>query len=136
MTYEIQIFKAQGAPKLIDAESPEFASILSRIVHSRGAKVIYVYSPMCGHCQAGAPLYVEALKSLPKDLRSRFYRFNATPSDAIMQSASETFHKITGAQITYYPMVLGISTQGRLVVFNGPVNASTLEPFLLGLEQT
>ena len=132
MTNEIPIFHAQGAPKLIDAESPEFASILSRIVHSRGAKIIYVYSPMCGYCVAGAPAYVQAVKSLPADLRSRFYRFNASASDA----ASALFHKITGAQITYYPMMLGISTDGRLVVFNGSVNASTMEPFLLGLEQT
>jgi succinate dehydrogenase/fumarate reductase cytochrome b subunit len=71
---------------------------------------------------------------MPAELKSRFYRFNASPIDA--SRAHDIFQRITGVTITYYPMVLGISAEGRLVVFNGTMNASTLEPFLLGLEQT
>jgi thiol-disulfide isomerase/thioredoxin len=126
---DIPAFLQSGSPKLIDASSNDFESTLMRIVHSNGAKIIYIYSPGCGHCVAGAPVYTSATKFLP-----HFYRFNATPNST--QNAREIFKRIVGAEINYYPMILGISNEGRLVVFNGTVTKESMTTFLRGLEQT
>lgn len=134
MPHDLSVFMKAGAPKLIDASSWDFESTLSRIVQKQGAKVIYVYSPFCGACKESAPVFASAVRNLgPK-----FYRFNAMQSDSneANEMASSIFHKITGARIEYYPMYLGISAEGRLVVFNGSVTESSMDTFLKALERT
>jgi len=39
-------------------------------------------------------------------------------------------------QIPHYPMVLGISKQGRIVEYKGPVSRETLVTFVKALEKT
>lgn len=109
----------------IDSES-----MLQRVVHHHEPAVIYVYSPMCPHCINGFPKYADAVLGI-KDHR-RFYRY-----DGLGQESLEVFKKVTGTQIKYYPMIIGISKNGLLVEFNdGPVSSETMETFLKALDKT
>ena len=126
---DLDVFK--NGPKLIDAKSTDYVSMLTRVAHKPGGSIIYVYSPYCGACKARAPGFVKAYENLTADMRSRVFRFNA----ALAEGRDEIFEKIVGFTITEYPTLLGISNQGRLVKF-GDFNASTLKTSLLALAQT
>lgn len=107
---------------------------LQRAVHAEWPCLIYVYSPMCGYCQQGAPIFDTASLGL-----KHVYRYNARPHEddsAIIKAAHDDFKTAVGVSITHYPMLLGVSKAGRIVEYNGPVTKKALKIFMKALDRT
>ena len=110
---------------------PEVSSrgALTRVVHGKSAAVLFVYSPSCYWSQVRAPEWASATRGL-----RGFWRFNAVPQPGD-RTATQMFQQVLGPDgtIQYYPMILGISRQGRIVEYNGELERHKLQTFLAGL---
>lgn len=106
---------------------------LRRVVFNKQPSLIYVYSPLCPYCVSGAPVFEEAVRTLPS---KRAFRFNAMPSLEEADRVQDLFTKVTNVKITHFPMVLGITKKGLLVEYKGPVSAQVLADFYEALRQT
>ena len=105
--------------------------MLTLLVHGSKPCIIYVYSPTCPHCIHGYPEYLKAVEAL-KDHKDQYYRFDGSSAAHL-----ELFKEIVGTAIKYYPMIIGISKDGRIVEFNdGPVSSTNMEIFMKALYKT
>lgn len=107
------------------------AQLRAQVFHKEPT-LIYIYNPMCPYCVRGQPVFEAAVKNGPR----RVFRFNAVPSEALSESRHKLFEKVTGVTITHYPMILGISADGRLVEYKGNVSRQALHNFYEALRST
>ena len=87
--------------------------------------VVYVYSPKCGACQMRAPSFDAAARGIPG-----VYRLDASSPERIKELAN------IGFQLKYYPTVLGISKQGRLVISEAEYTTENIKNFVEALKHT
>ena len=105
---------------------------LKKLIDSDETALVYIYSPFCGHCIHGAPIYNAAVAGL----KNAFY-FNAMPGNAAEnRTVQMAFENITGLKIKYFPMLIGISRDGRYIEYSGDINKGTLTNFKKALEKT
>jgi len=107
----------------------------------KGPVLFYVYSPTCFYSRQGAPIFEKSIADMTAEefKHVTVYRYNAVPSTELktIQKAHSLFQEmILHEQIPHYPMVLGISKQGRIVEYKGPVSHETLVTFVKALEKT
>lgn len=93
--------------------------------------LVYVYSPLCPYCVRGQPIFEQATRGL-----SHVYRYNAIVSLDMAQQRHQDFEAAFGIPIAHYPMVLGLSKQGRIVEYTGAVDSSSMQNFLEALART
>jgi hypothetical protein len=111
---------------------------MQELLKAEVACVVYVYSPTCGACHATYRDFDAAVGHMETHEKNRFFRYNAVPTMAQAQEASEKFLKVTGANIMHYPTVYGFSPgaiKGRRVFeYNGNYETSNLLAFLRSLQ--
>ena len=104
------------------------------------ASIVYIYSPQCSACIHSQPIFNTEVSKLYKDLPQEvsIYRYNAVPSEneAEIKERHDMYKRVLGIPLQHYPTILGISNQGTLVEYSGPVTEHKIMNFMRALKKT
>jgi thiol-disulfide isomerase/thioredoxin len=120
------------------SEHPDLKTTVVRHVGPEALKglkkplVVYIYAPWCPHCQVGLPEYDKAVAGLPAGEQAHCVAVNATKA-----GAREQLQKLLkGFELQYFPTVLGLSVDGRVVLRRGTWSTHSVHVLLEALKQT